>query len=125
MTVDAEALVLLREIAADVRAIRGVVERERPRRPEPGVAMLDLLRAIHAAMGVDFLFTSADLAEAAELARFAALHAALLAAIGSTSPRRIGKALRAIAGRDLDGLRIEKMDDIRDGAQWALRKCGS
>jgi len=96
--------------------VREIVREElRPHRPKPDAAMTDLLRAIHAAMGTDFRFMCADLVEAAELPQFAALRAA----IGSMSPRRIGKALRAMQNAvDFDHI----LADTVDGEKRKARK---
>jgi len=125
-----EGLVLLREILAgqraltsQVQALHAAVERERPRRPEPDVAAIASLREIFAALGGDFLFTTGDLIEHAALPECAKLHAALVAATGSPlRARRVGKWLRWLSGRDLGGLLLERVDEDRYGAQWALRE---
>jgi hypothetical protein len=114
-----DELALLLEIRSELKALR--VAMERPRGRGSDEAMIGLLRAIHDVMHADYQFTSGDLSEAAELPQFASLRAAL----GSSSPRRIGKLLHRIAGRNLDGMQLERADESRDGVLWVLRVCGS
>lgn len=90
--------------------------------PRVNAATADLLRVIRAAVG-DYVFTCADLVEHAALPGKAALSAAIVSAVGSMNPRRIGKALRAVEGIDLDGVIVRRTGSGRDGIEW--RVCAS
>jgi hypothetical protein len=118
-----ETLSILREIRDELRGLRETLQRDRPRRPEADAAAIAGLREIFGALGGDFRFSTSDLIEHAELPESASLHAALVEAVGSPlRAKRLGKWLRRFSGRDLDGLRLERVDADRYGAQWALRE---
>jgi len=57
--------------------------------------------------------------------RLSDLRAAALTAFGSLQARRIGKALRALEGRDVAGRMVSRHGEDRSGAIWSVRKCGS
>lgn len=121
----AEVLALLRELVAgqremlaELRELRAdVAGRGAPRQAGPETAAL--LLAIRAAVG-EYVFTCADLVEHAALPAAADLQGAIVAAIGSLQPRRIGKALRAIDGCDVEGLTVRRHGSGRDGVEWKV-----
>ncbi len=73
-----------------------------------------LVAAIAVAVG-DRAFNARELVEHAP-----EVGGPLAAAVGNLSARKLGKALRRIAGKDFAGLRIEKIGDDRDGAIWRI-----
>src|SRR2546430_12776972 len=91
-----------RDLVAEMRAF----ERKPGRRKEPDAAAL--LDAIVATERRDSNFTSAELSAHAQLSEpeCVALRDALLAAVGSLEPKRIGKFLHRIAGRSFGGLSV-------------------
>ena len=46
-----------------------------------------------------------------------------LEAAGMTSPRRLGKLLQQLQGRDVGGLRLERLGEDYLGAVWVFRVC--
>ena len=102
-----------------MRALRAALERERPRHQAPDAA--GLLRAIDAEIGAR-VFCCAELLEHAALPSASALRGAIVASIGpAMKPQRLGKFLRRIEGRDLDGLMVCWVGADRDGATWMVR----
>jgi hypothetical protein len=63
----------------------------------------------------DRAFTVRELMHHAEVVK-----GPLRSAIGNRSPRQLGKALRAISGRDFSGLSVEWIGKDRDGAIWHI-----
>lgn len=118
MTTDPALLALLEQIAADVRALREAAEHGREIRPQADTSA-DLLRVIRAAVG-DCVFTCADLVEHAALPTAAELQAAMIAAVGSTNARRIGKLLRKVEGIGAGGLTVRRVGEDRGGAIWMV-----
>lgn len=108
-----EVVALLRELLAEVRLLREALGQ----RPAPPVA---LLRAIRERVG-DRVFTAVELAEHAEVV--GDLRAEILAAVGSLSPRKIGRALAAIEGEEAGGFRVVRVGQDRLGIIWSLRVC--
>jgi hypothetical protein len=113
-----ESLALLRQIAADVQALRAAFERRPDAVPTPDVAA-PLVQAIAATCG-DLAFSAAELVRHAALPEFATLRAALIAAVGELNARRIGKWLRKVEGVDLGGLRVIRLALDRDGVVWQI-----
>ena len=119
---DAELLALLlaeqREVLAELRALRAdLAGRGAPRQAGPETAAL--LLAIRATCG-DYIFTCCDLVEHAALPSASDLQSAIVTAIGTMSPRRIGKRLRAIEGQEFDGLIVRRHGSGRDGVEWRV-----
>jgi hypothetical protein len=65
-------------------------------------------------------FTSLELIEHCEIASDAELEAAILAAVGSLSPRKLGRLLAEVEGEVLDGLRVRRCGDGRQGLRWQI-----
>jgi hypothetical protein len=115
-----EGLELLREIRDEVRALRADLA---PRRRPPTRADLGKhLRAIAALVG-DNLFSVSELLEHAAIPEGEALRAAIMALVGELNGRKLGKLLRDIEGREIAGLRVERVGEDRLGAAWVLRVC--
>ena len=77
-----------------------------------------LLVAIAESIG-DRRFTSVALIHHATMIA-PALHEALLAA-DVQEPRELGALFRRLHGIAVDGVRVERVDDSRDGAVWSVR----
>lgn len=88
-----------------------------PRRREVGV----LLRAIHARVA-DRVFVAPELIEYAEISDAEELRSAILAAIGSANPRRLGKAFAEIEGEEIDGYRLQRVGADRGGICWKVAR---
>ena len=99
----AEVLALLRQIAADLHTLAAAAHPAGGRNED--AALGGLLRAIVATAG-RVAFSSAELVEHAALPPAATLRAAIVAAVGTVNPRRLGKVLRAIEGREIGGLQV-------------------
>lgn len=82
-------------------------------------AMAAFVHAAHGALQ-HLVFTSAELAAHAEMPEAAELRGAILGAVGTLQPRRIGKALQALEGRDVEGLSVHRVAVGRDGANWMI-----
>lgn len=105
---------------SEVAALRQAFETSRRREPSPQAdTAADMLRAIRANCG-EYVFTCADLVEHATLPAAEDLRAAIVTAVGSLSPRRIGKALAALEGRDIGGLSVHRLGSGRDGVEWRV-----
>lgn len=82
-----------------------------------------LLHAIWNGVG-NVRFTAADLVQNAELVldrrEDPALYAAIVDALGTLSARKLGARLAQIEGRTLDGLRIQRLKNGRDGIIWKI-----
>jgi hypothetical protein len=113
-----EGLELLREIRDEVRGLRADLA---PRWRTPTRADLgEHLRAIAAVVG-GRIFSVAELLEHAAIPEGEALRAAIVALVGSTNGKRLGKFLRRIEGEEIAGLRVERVGEDRLGAAWVLR----
>jgi hypothetical protein len=77
----------------------------------------ELVRAVRESVR-DRMFTSAELAEHADLAPD--LRAAIMGAVGAVSPRRIGKLLRRIEGQDFGGASISRVGSDNSGIVWKV-----
>jgi hypothetical protein len=110
---------LLREILVELRGLRADLA---PRRPTPRADFGEHLRAISAVVG-NRVFSVNELLEFAGLPEGEALRAALVALVGSLNGRRLGKFMREIEGRDVAGLRVERVGEDRLGIAWVLRVC--
>lgn len=107
----------LRAELADLRARVARLEAARARRDARRDARL--LAAIGAALPREHDF---DCGQLLKLAREAcpALHRALRRA-GLHTPQQVGKRLQQLQGRDLGGLRVERLDANNVGAIWVVR----
>ncbi|MGE0875665.1 MAG: hypothetical protein AB7O31_13460 [Burkholderiales bacterium] len=125
----AEALAQLaagqREILAEIRALRADVRAmaERGRRRHRPADHGEHLRAIAAVVG-SRLFSVNELLRHATLTDDGELRGALVGIAGALNGRRIGKVLREVEGQNIDGLRIERVGEDRQGITWTLRVCG-
>jgi hypothetical protein len=104
----------VRGLRAEVRALLGA------RRPPPDAAGEALLRAIHDHVR-ERPFTCFDLVDHVEVANAEKLGAAIMAACGALSPRRVGRLLRSIEGEPLEGLRVVRVGISRAGILWQLK----
>lgn len=130
------------EMLVELRAIRAVGEQlvvllasdeRRCAGGQSGVsphAMAAVLRDIAAVIG-DATFTVKSLLEVARVREEKVLLQAIESLARGAEPRlwgrRLGAALSAVQGRDLEGLRVERSAGYsdRDGATWVLRVCES
>ena len=80
-----------------------------------------LLAAIYARAG-DRTFVAAELCEHAALPGAEALAAAIIKAVGSLNPRKVGRALRAVEGEPLGGLVVRRIGDDRLGLVWSVQR---
>lgn len=107
---------VLREILAEVRAIRAAVE---ARRPAEDAATANALRQIHARTG-DRVFTAGDLAEHSQLPTAAPLRAALQSVVRTVNARSLGRFLRRAEGSNQHGLIVRRVGTDRDGVLWKI-----
>ncbi|SRR6266699_2133204 len=124
---ETEALILakLNALSDEVHALRLAVERggRHIKNAEPdAAAMAGLLHAIVATERRDYNFTSAELSAHAQLTEpeCVALCAAIVGAVGSLNPRRIGKFLHHIEGHSFGGLSVHRLGADRNGAIWKI-----
>ena len=111
--------------AAKLDVIAGLLERIAvaleanlaPRRREVGV----LLRAIHARVA-DRVFVAPELIEYAEISDAEELRSAILAAVGSLNPRKLGKRFAEIEAEEAAGYRLRRVGMDRAGTLWQVRK---
>jgi hypothetical protein len=109
-------------IEAKLDRLLEFAEREPPaRQADVDAAMAGLVRTTQAAVQ-HRVFTSAELAAHAEMPEAAELREAIVAAVGSLKPRHIGMALRALDGRDVEGLVVRRVGEDRDGANWMIER---
>jgi hypothetical protein len=111
------ALAALRLELETLKARVTRLEGARDRRDERRAAAL--LTAIADAVG-DHVFTTAELVAHAQTA--SPPLAAVLARAGLSTPMQIGKRLRRVCGRDVDGLRLERLGVAHGGVQWVVVK---
>lgn len=109
-------------VVALLTEIRDLLLRaEMRRRPAPGRDVALLLRAI-----VEHVegrgFTCFELVDHVEVAQAEALGAAIEAAVGSLSPRKLGKLLASIEGECVEGLRVRRSGDAREGVRWQVSR---
>jgi hypothetical protein len=107
-----------RVLLAELRAIRTLLERQRFRRVMVSDSARELLQAL-AGIAPGLMFTSGEIVGHAAID--ASLRALLEACCQPVSTRRVGRFLKRIEGLDLDGYRIERIGDAREGALWAVR----
>jgi hypothetical protein len=116
---------LLEQILEELRALRAELAAARSQRV-PGIPAADqaLVRAIFAVLPMKAFaaWEIADYARDRNLKRAPELEAAVLAAVGSLSSRRIGKRLKRLEGADVDGLRVVRDGQDREGAIWSVRE---
>lgn len=105
---------VVEEIRTELHALRREITKQRANTDEVHKA---LVQAIHSVVA-DRIFTSGDLAEHAMVPCAADLNAALLRVVPRVNARAIGRTLRALEGRDLGGVRIERAGKDRDGILW-------
>lgn len=104
---------LLLEILGELRAIRAAIA-PGPHAPlEPGAEALVLAISAHAG---DLLFCARELVEHSRL------RAAIVAAVGELNSRRLGRLLRRLEGREIAGVRIERVGEDRDGVAWRVSR---
>lgn len=113
----------LRELAAEVRALRAEVAALAPAPRRPLAAgdrawLALLLPAARAAMG-DRLWLAAELAAVALRADCGPL-AGLLAATGGADLRKFGKRLARVAGHPAGGLVLVRVGSTGAGAVWQV-----
>jgi hypothetical protein len=113
--VDLPELLLLQQIAGDLRAIRVAIERTGRTAPQPGHARH--MRAIHAAIG-SRSFTSSELLAHSRVDK--KVSEAITALVGVATCRRVGKFLASVEGQDFDGLRVGRSGSDRDGVIWRV-----
>lgn len=117
---DAEAFdANLGRIASALERIAGAAERLSgvPQRREIGA----LLAAIHARVG-DRVFVAPELVEFALVADAEELRDAIVRAVGSLNPRRLGKKFAEVEAEDLAGFRLRRVGMDRAGTLWQVRK---
>ena len=110
----------LRELTLEVRALSARIDAlcaERERRPPDEPAVRPLLHAIALATG-GRKFTVAELFEHAEVVE--PLRDAIVDVVGEINGRRLGKLLRRLDGRELDGLRVARIGADREGISWCV-----
>ena len=117
-----EVLALLRQMAADLHTLAAAAHPAGGRNED--AALGGLLRAIAATAG-RVAFSSAELVEHAALPPAATLRAAIVAAVGTVNPRRLGKVLRAIEGREIGGLQVVREGTDREGVVWRVAEVTS
>jgi len=112
-----EVLARLDTIAGLLERIAGAAERLSgvPQRPEVSA----LVAAIHGRVA-DRVFVAPELVEFAEVAAAEELRGAILAAVGSLNPRRLGKRLAEIEGEEIDGYRLRRVGADRGGICWQV-----
>jgi hypothetical protein len=117
----AAILAELRALRADLAAL--AVDRlpgaGMPETRADDAPVANLLRTIAANIG-DSLFCTTDLWTRLPSPASEAVHAAVVRAVGAASPRRLGKLLRRIEGRDIAGLCVRRVDLIREGVVWQI-----
>ena len=115
-----EEKALLHRLAADVARLSAEVAQLRRRRVQADPETIArLMQAI--AFLWDGNFLAAELRDHAELPEAADLRAALVAAVGSIAPKKIGKFFGNIKGRDFGGLAIHRLTSkARKGALWQV-----
>lgn len=113
------------EVLARLDAIAGLLDRlcravegnHPPQRPDLGA----LLAAIHARVG-DRVFVAPELVEFALVADAEELRDAIVRAVGSLNPRRLGKKFAEVEAEDLAGFRLRRVGMDRAGTLWQVRK---
>jgi hypothetical protein len=102
----------LRELVTEVRSLRADLARTR-RRPSRRRQLLPVIADAvqHRVFSAKELFEHADI----DAALAAAFDAASIQSV-----RQLGKALHAIGGRAMHGLRLDRVGDDRDGAVWRV-----
>jgi hypothetical protein len=107
------------QLTAAVDALRADLAAARPMRTDDAAAVA-LLREIVHVLG-DHVFCTVDLLQRVPSPDDERLRAAIVAACGSLSPRRIGKLLRRYEGRDVERMRVVRTGRVeREGAVWQI-----
>jgi len=68
------------------------------------------------------VFTAGEVITNSELSVAAALREALVAALGAANARALGKLLRRVEGLELDGMRVQRCGQERDGVVWRVTR---
>jgi hypothetical protein len=122
VTNDTALVAAMGQLTAAIDALRADLAAARPTRADDSAAVA-LLREIVHALG-DHVFCCVDLLQRVPSPDDERLRAAIVAACGSLSPRRIGKLLRRHEGRDMSGLRIVRTGRMeREGVVWMVKAC--
>jgi hypothetical protein len=108
----------LLEHVEELRGIRRLLIEERSR---PDARAVALLRAIADRVG-DRVFTGPELTEFCEVSGAGELRGAVVRAVGSLSPRKIGKRFAEIEGEALGGFRIRRVGTDRLGVLWQVAR---
>jgi len=105
----------LAELVAEIKALRDRVAALERAKPTPTGADRALLHTIAAVIGDAVVFSAADLFD------FARHDPALRQALrGVHTPKRLGQWLRRLAGRSLDGCRLQRIDRREEGCIWCV-----
>jgi hypothetical protein len=104
---------LLERLAADVAAVRALLERRRPD-PEGDARLVHAL----ASTAGSRVFAAPDVLRRA---RVDPALGKLLEAGGVRTSRQIGQALRRCRDRDLGGFTVERIKRDERGAMWSIR----
>jgi hypothetical protein len=115
---DGETINILRQLVAEVRGLRADLARQHTGDLGGDDAQTaNLLSAIGEAVG-DRLFTSCELLEHAKV--IAGPLCAVLDALNVATPRRLGKCLSRIEGRECAGLAVQRVGTDADGIIWKV-----
>ena len=117
MTIDPQALVLLRQIAADIAALRDIFQTRPARSGAVKDADAALLRLIWRFAG-HRAFSARELLQHSTLSPD--FHTAILAAVRTANPRRLGRYFRRIENQDFDGYKMQCLGADRDGLIWQV-----
>lgn len=114
-------LASLQAILGELRAVHAAIAGGRAA-GRPDAADAELLRAIAMSVG-DHVFCAADLFDRVRPGPGSdPLQAAIVAATGDLSARKLGKLLRRIEGRNLDGFEVIRTGlAAREGLIWQVR----
>lgn len=112
------------EILAELQELRAAVAARPGRKPTCSAEDLALVQAIHLAVGSRAFVASEiiDYMLAPRMKGAAEICAALRAAIAEPDSRRLGKLLKRLDGLDLDGFRVVRVGEDREGAVWSVER---
>jgi hypothetical protein len=113
-----QVLATLQRIEAKVDAL---AERQHQPRAQYSAEDAQLVRALFA-IGNGVRFSAWEVIDHARFPGAEALRAAILEAIGSENTVKLGKALKRLEGLVLDGLRVVRQGQDRDGALWSIAR---
>src|SRR5690606_23362179 len=114
---------VLREVRAEQRAIRALLEARQPiDRAKDSAADVELVHAIHGVMSTERFaaWQIIDLALDGGL-QYQRLRAAIEAALSDPTSQCLGITLRRLDGRELNGLMVVREGEERGAALWRLR----